>query len=155
MAHIFGARTCTQRTWKTGAGVRPKTSPRVQGCLEGRKLCKLKSGISVARTRSNSLCPLLSLTLPHFSLLLQLLSLFAVPSNASSFVCVCLLSVLTNVLLAPTRRRRRFFKSFRLQKLCGNGSDKRKTTIEWGCVPGMRVYMCVCVDTCPSYPAKR
>jgi len=42
-------------------------------------------------------------------------------------------SVLTNVLLA---RRPRVF---RLQKLCGNGSDKRKTTIRGR---PMRVWVC-------------
>lgn len=57
VAHIFGARTCTQRTEQTQTGVGRVPGPGpvqlrgVQGCVVAGKLCKLKSGISVALTR--------------------------------------------------------------------------------------------------------
>lgn len=100
VAHIFGARTCTQRTEQTQTGVGRVPGPGpvqmrgVQGCVVAGKLCKLKSGISVALTCC--LCLSLFRTLymrsPTHSLL---------PSLPASLVCVCRLSVLTNVLLAP------------------------------------------------------
>jgi len=86
--------------------------------VEGRKLYKLKSGISVHLYLSLSNFVTLSL-----SVSLCLCFVF--------WLCFCLRlssSVLTNVLLAQRSQ------VFRLQKLCGNGSDKRKTTIEWMCV---------------------
>lgn len=60
VAHIFGARTCTQRTEQTRVpGPGPVQVRGVQGCVVAGKLCKLKSGISVALTR----CLYLSLSL--------------------------------------------------------------------------------------------
>lgn len=131
VAHIFGACTCPQRT---GAGRGPVSGSKV---VEGTKLCKLKSGISVG----------LALTHTQLSLSLYTLHFISLP-----VFCLRLSSsVLTNVLLA--RRFFFFLCFFKSLSVCKNYAETEATKgkpqlsedVCKVCVVAVRVGVCLCV----------
>lgn len=156
VAHIFGARTCTQRTEQTQTGVGRVPGPgpvqlrEVQGCVVAGKLCKLKSGISVALTRC--LCLSRSHALPA----LQLLYAFT-HSLSSPFPCLRLSSFRFNKCFVSASDDNDNGDASSSLSVCKNYAETEATKGKpqlseevCVCVCARYACVCVCVDTCVS-----